>query len=155
MVDQRQSFELALTVTRAGNLFTTHTSVEAGFDRFAPDVMARYLGSYAAQDLSIAFDDLLSLGLGIWIDHKSAVIVCASEGLVTTQALESEVEPHPHYSSQQDSGGKKKYEERRGQHLDQDDDEVISQLGPPMTSHNDRHLWTVRTCSSRRELLSP
>jgi starch phosphorylase len=64
MVDQHQPFELALTVTRAGNLFTTHTPVEAGFDRFAPDVMAKYLGSYAGHDLAIAFDDLLSLGRG-------------------------------------------------------------------------------------------
>ena len=36
MDDNRQPFDLALTVTRAGNLFTTHTPVEAGFDRFAP-----------------------------------------------------------------------------------------------------------------------
>jgi starch phosphorylase len=62
MADQRQSFEIALTVTRAGNLFTTHTPVEAGFDRFAPDLMAKYLGPYAELDLAIAFDDLLALG---------------------------------------------------------------------------------------------
>jgi hypothetical protein len=71
--------------------------------------------------------------VGIWIDHKKAVIVSASEGLVTTKTLESEVEAHPHYSSQPDSGGEKKYEERRGQHLDQYYDEVISQLGQPET----------------------
>lgn len=34
-----QPFEVALTVTRAGNLFTTHTAVAAGFDRFAPDLI--------------------------------------------------------------------------------------------------------------------
>ncbi|HEV3214794.1 MAG TPA: alpha-glucan family phosphorylase [Vicinamibacterales bacterium] len=62
MNDQHQSFELALAVTRAGNLFTTHTPVEAGFDRFAPDLMARYLRSFAERDLGIAFDDLLALG---------------------------------------------------------------------------------------------
>jgi starch phosphorylase len=62
MAGQHQSFELALTVTRAGNLFTTHTPVEAGFDRFAPDLMAPYLRSYAERDLGIAFDDLLALG---------------------------------------------------------------------------------------------
>jgi starch phosphorylase len=28
-----QPFEVALAVTRAGNLFTTHTAVAAGFDR--------------------------------------------------------------------------------------------------------------------------
>ena len=31
-----QTFEVALAVTRAGNLFTTHTAVAAGFDRFDP-----------------------------------------------------------------------------------------------------------------------
>jgi len=30
------SFEIALAVTRAGNIFTTHTAVAAGFDRFLP-----------------------------------------------------------------------------------------------------------------------
>ena len=42
-----QSFEVALAVTRAGNLFTTHTAVAAGFDRFAPALIERYLGRYA------------------------------------------------------------------------------------------------------------
>ena len=43
MVDQAHAFELALTITRAGNLFTTHTAVEAGFDRFAPELLAKDL----------------------------------------------------------------------------------------------------------------
>ena len=34
-----KSFDVALAVTRAGNLFTTHTAVEAGFDRFAPSLI--------------------------------------------------------------------------------------------------------------------
>jgi starch phosphorylase len=57
-----QPFEVALAVTRAGNLFTTHTAVAAGFDRFAPDLMAQYLGGYAEQKLGIALSDLLALG---------------------------------------------------------------------------------------------
>ncbi len=32
-------FDAALTATRAGNIFTTHTAVPAGFDRFAPQLM--------------------------------------------------------------------------------------------------------------------
>ena len=36
MEENGLSFEVALAVTRAGNLFTTHTAVAAGFDRFAP-----------------------------------------------------------------------------------------------------------------------
>jgi len=62
MVDHGVSFEAALTVTRAGNLFTTHTAVAAGFDRFAPKLMAQYLGRYAANELGIPMDQLLALG---------------------------------------------------------------------------------------------
>ena len=36
MEENGQPFEVALAVTRAGNLFTTHTAVDAGFDRFPP-----------------------------------------------------------------------------------------------------------------------
>lgn len=65
---------------------------------------------------------------GIWIDHKKAVIVSLSGGRVTTKTLESGVGAHPHFAGQQDGGGEKKYEERRGQDLDRYYDEVIGQL---------------------------
>ena len=55
-------FEVALATTRAGNLFTTHTAVPAGFDRFAPALIERYLRSYAEDGLGITFQDLLALG---------------------------------------------------------------------------------------------
>ncbi|BBP02321.1 alpha-glucan family phosphorylase [Sulfuriferula nivalis] len=57
-----QSFEVALAVTRAGNLFTTHTAVAAGFDRFTPALIEQYLGGYAEQKLGIPCHDLLALG---------------------------------------------------------------------------------------------
>ena len=70
--------------------------------------------------------------VGIWIDHKRAVIVSVSSGAITiTKTLESEVGAHPRYSGQQDGGGEKKYEERHGQRLDRYYDEVISQLTDP------------------------
>ncbi|HEV9038189.1 MAG TPA: alpha-glucan family phosphorylase [Puia sp.] len=56
------NFETALAVTRAGNLFTTHTAVPAGFDRFDPALVARHLGPYAQHRLRIPLDDLLALG---------------------------------------------------------------------------------------------
>src|SRR5579872_126075 len=62
MEETAQPFEVALTVTRAGNLFTTHTAVEAGFDRFAPALIERYLGGYAQQKLGIPLHELLALG---------------------------------------------------------------------------------------------
>jgi starch phosphorylase len=62
MEETGQPFEVALAVTRAGNLFTTHTSVTAGLDRFSPVLMEHYLGWYAQNMLGISLHDLLALG---------------------------------------------------------------------------------------------
>jgi starch phosphorylase len=62
MQESGQPFETALAVTRAGNLFTTHTAVAAGFDCFAPALIEQYLGGYAEQKLGITLHDLLALG---------------------------------------------------------------------------------------------
>jgi len=62
MKETGQSFEVALAVTRAGNLFTTHTAVAAGFDRFTPFLIEQYLGGYAQKKLGISLSDLLALG---------------------------------------------------------------------------------------------
>ncbi len=62
MHEAAQPFEVALAVTRAGNLFTTHTAVNAGFDLFTPALIEQYLGDYAKQKLGITLHDLLALG---------------------------------------------------------------------------------------------
>jgi starch phosphorylase len=62
MEETGQSFEAALHVTRGGNLFTTHTAVAAGFDRFTPALIKQYIGGYAEQKLGIKLNDLLALG---------------------------------------------------------------------------------------------
>jgi glycogen phosphorylase len=62
MEETGQPFEVALATTRAGNLFTTHTAVAAGFDRFDPALIKQYLGGYAEQKLGITLHDLLALG---------------------------------------------------------------------------------------------
>jgi starch phosphorylase len=62
MQESAQPFEVALAITRAGNLFTTHTAVAAGFDRFNPALIEQYLGGYAEQKLGITLHDLLALG---------------------------------------------------------------------------------------------
>ena len=62
MEDTGQPFDAALAATRAGNLFTTHTAVAAGFDRFSPGLMAQYLGRYAQDKLGIPFPALMALG---------------------------------------------------------------------------------------------
>jgi len=62
MEETGQPFEVALAATRAGNLFTTHTAVAAGFDRFAPALIEQYLGGYTEKKLGITLHDLLALG---------------------------------------------------------------------------------------------
>jgi glycogen phosphorylase len=62
MEDNHQPFDVALAVTRAGNLFTTHTPVAAGFDRFSPSLMGRFLSTYAEDRLKIDLPRLLALG---------------------------------------------------------------------------------------------
>lgn len=62
MQETGQPFAAALAATRAGNLFTTHTAVEAGFDRFEPSLVAQYLTGYAEQKLGLSLRDLLALG---------------------------------------------------------------------------------------------
>lgn len=57
-----QPFEVALAVTRAGNVFTTHTAVPVGFDCFAPALIEQFLGHYAEHKLKISRHDLLALG---------------------------------------------------------------------------------------------
>ncbi len=57
----RLTFEQALWATRAGNVFTTHTPVSAGFDRFSAELVHQYL-SEAVTTLGIPFDQFLALG---------------------------------------------------------------------------------------------
>jgi starch phosphorylase len=62
MEDTHRPFAEALAVTRAGNLFTTHTPVAAGFDRFAPELMRDRMRAYAETELGIPFSQMLALG---------------------------------------------------------------------------------------------
>ncbi len=61
MEETGQPFRMALAATRPGNLFTTHTAVAAGFDRYDPELIAQYMGGYAGK-LGISLQDLLALG---------------------------------------------------------------------------------------------
>jgi glycogen phosphorylase len=62
MAETGQPFSVALAATRAGNIFTTHTAVAAGFDRFSPELMEQYLGRYAQDKLGLALREFLALG---------------------------------------------------------------------------------------------
>jgi len=62
MAENGVAFDVALSVTRIGNLFTTHTPVAAGFDRFAPSLVSGYFARYAQEQLRIDLPRLLAMG---------------------------------------------------------------------------------------------
>lgn len=55
------SFENALRETAAQTVFTTHTPVPAGHDRFSPEMVEEHLGPLREQ-LGLSYDQLMSLG---------------------------------------------------------------------------------------------
>jgi starch phosphorylase len=54
-------FWQALWATRSGNIFTTHTPVVAGFDRYPVPLLHRYIGGFA-QQLGVNMDVIVALG---------------------------------------------------------------------------------------------
>ncbi|EUA50024.1 alpha-glucan phosphorylases family protein [Mycobacterium xenopi 3993] len=67
MTDSGLDFDTALTVVRASTVFTTHTPVPAGIDRFAVDMVRRYFGDPDGPDghallPGVPTDRILELG---------------------------------------------------------------------------------------------
>lgn len=61
IANQHISFEAATELTAAGSVFTTHTPVPAGNDRFSSDLMSKYFEKYS-QEMGLAFPVFLALG---------------------------------------------------------------------------------------------
>jgi starch phosphorylase len=55
------TFAEAVEAARAGGVFTTHTPVPAGIDRFPREMMEKYFGAFATT-CGISFDELMALG---------------------------------------------------------------------------------------------
>jgi starch phosphorylase len=73
------SFDEALAQVRAGTVFTTHTPVPAGIDRFARDLVAGYLASGLFQGLDAG--RAIALGLETWDGGDRGVFNMAVLGL--------------------------------------------------------------------------
>ncbi len=61
MQKNKVDYRAALIATRPGNLFTTHTPVDAGFDRFPPALMMRYFDNWCSE-VGMSMDELLAMG---------------------------------------------------------------------------------------------
>src|SRR5256885_5833234 len=61
MLDHGLTFPEAIEAVRAGTVFTTHTPVPAGIDRFPRPLMERYFKGWV-DEVGIGFDELMKLG---------------------------------------------------------------------------------------------
>lgn len=61
MQEEGLSFREAFEVCWASNIFTTHTPVPAGNERFDPQLVQKYLGSYV-EKIGFSWNDFLALG---------------------------------------------------------------------------------------------
>ena len=61
VIGQGLSYPEAIEAVRAGCIFTTHTPVPAGIDRFPRELMDKYFSAWCAE-VGVAVDDLMALG---------------------------------------------------------------------------------------------
>ena len=68
VVERGLSYAEAIEAVRAGCIFTTHTPVPAGIDRFPLELMDKYFGAWAAE-VGVTVDELVALGHRPTDDH--------------------------------------------------------------------------------------
>jgi glucan phosphorylase len=73
MNETGQPFDVAITATRSGNIFTTHTAVSSGIDYFAPSLIDQYLGGYAEKNwiFRVISCSLLAVWIRVMIQRSS------------------------------------------------------------------------------------
>jgi starch phosphorylase len=82
--DRGLDFETALELSRAGTVFTTHTPVPAGIDRFPRDLVEQYFGGDNAS-AGVPVDRILELGAEDYEGGDPAVFNMAVMGLRLAQ----------------------------------------------------------------------
>jgi len=77
--EKNLSFGEAVESVRAATVFTTHTPVPAGIDRYDLDLMGRYFESYA-KECGATFEEMIDLGLDPQADKASPMFNMAVMG---------------------------------------------------------------------------
>ena len=78
-------FDAALEATRAGTVFTTHTPVPAGIDRFGRDQIQRHFGDGGSACPGVPVDRVLALGAETYPEGDPGVFNMAVMGLRLAQ----------------------------------------------------------------------
>ncbi|MEV0189382.1 alpha-glucan family phosphorylase [Kitasatospora purpeofusca] len=84
VADAGLDFAAALESVRAGTLFTTHTPVPAGIDRFDRELVARHLGGETALP-GVPVEQVLALGAETWRGGDPKLFNMAAMGLRLAQ----------------------------------------------------------------------
>ncbi|MFE2105580.1 alpha-glucan family phosphorylase [Kitasatospora sp. NPDC059463] len=84
VADAGLDFPAALEAVRAGTLFTTHTPVPAGIDRFDRELVARHFGGDTALP-GVPVDQVLALGAETWRGGDPKLFNMAAMGLRLAQ----------------------------------------------------------------------
>lgn len=90
-------FDTALEVSRAGTVFTTHTPVPAGIDRFGRDIVEQYFNNNGAVP-GVPLDRILALGAEDYEGGDPAVFNMAVMGFRLAQRANGVSELHGHVS---------------------------------------------------------
>ena len=77
MLDDGLSFAEARAAVRPGAVFTTHTPVPAGIDRFPRELMEKYFSNWCT-DVGLTLDDLMALGHEPGTDPRAMVFNMAA-----------------------------------------------------------------------------
>ena len=101
-VGQGLTFDEALEVCRAGTVFTTHTPVPAGIDRFSRELVARQFSSGA--DLALPSDRVLALGAETYPGGDPEVFNMAVMGMRLAQRVNGVSALHGQVSRQMFTG---------------------------------------------------
>ena len=102
-VEAGLSFDAAIEMCRAGTVFTTHTPVPAGIDRFGRELMERQCGEDSA-DPALPCDRVLALGAETFPGGDPAVFNMAVMGMRLAQRVNGVSRLHGEVSRQMFTG---------------------------------------------------
>ncbi|MEO5664979.1 MAG: alpha-glucan family phosphorylase, partial [Nocardioides sp.] len=91
-------FDTALEVSRAGTVFTTHTPVPAGIDRFPRELIQQYFGGGSSPTPGVPADRVLALGAEDYDGGDAGVFNMAVMGFRLAQRANGVSELHGHVS---------------------------------------------------------
>ena len=93
----RLDFDTALEVSRAGTVFTTHTPVPAGIDRFPRELVSQYFGGNSPTP-GVPLDRVLALGAEDYVGGDAGVFNMAVMGFRLAQRANGVSQLHGHVS---------------------------------------------------------